>query len=443
MLIAGIKNIMSNSNSMGANTIKTLVTNMFIMILSLGTGLIIARLLGSEGRGEHAAMILWPQFLSSFVTLGIPSALIFHLKKNPEKSDSLIAASMVFAVISGVIITIIGIIIMPILLNKYSSEVINFGRVLMLTAPIGIIGYINVVVFQVRDEYKVFNRIRYIPPIATLLILVMLIFFDRLTPYSSGLAYLIPSIPLTVWGQTLVFKYYKIVFGNFKLLWESLKELLDYGIRSYGIDVMKTLNSRIDQILVVGLLSPVAMGLYVVSLSLSRNFDFIVKSIVTVLFPKTSGLPKEQVMNLTGRSIRISLILTVIPVVIMMFISPYIITILYGAEYLPGNTVLRILLIEVVFTSLVELLAQPFMALGRPGIVTLLQMSGVILNIPLLLILIPIFGLEGVAISLLIATSLRLLFIIICYPLILKVYPPNIIFSKEDLVFIKKKIIFK
>ena len=64
--------------------------------------------------------------------------------------------------------------------------------------------------------------------------------------------------------------------------------------------------------LVVSLLSAGAMGSYVVVLSLSRMLNVFQTSVVMVLFPKAAGHGAEKVLAMTGDSVRISGIVTMV-----------------------------------------------------------------------------------------------------------------------------------
>src|SRR3954471_15150234 len=55
---------------------KTALTDASIIILTIVTGMTTARVLAPQGRGELAAMILWPQFFSFCSILGTPAALV-------------------------------------------------------------------------------------------------------------------------------------------------------------------------------------------------------------------------------------------------------------------------------------------------------------------------------------------------------------------------------
>jgi O-antigen/teichoic acid export membrane protein len=192
----------------------------------------------------------------------------------------------------------------------------------------------------------------------------------------------------------------------------SLKMLLHYGVRSYGIDLLGTLALQVDQVLVISLLNPAAMGTYVVALSLSRVLNVFHQSAVMVLFPKAAGTSKETVMALTERAARLSTIVTAAFALLVALLGPMLIRLLYGSTYTAAVSALRILVIEVVLSGLSYILSQAFMALGRPGIVTVLQGVGLAVSVPLMLLWIPRFGIAGAAFALLCSTTVRLLLLL-------------------------------
>ena len=158
------------------------------------------------------------------------------------------------------------------------------------------------------------------------------------------------------------------------------------------------------------------------------------------MFPKATGRPKDEVVLLTGRVARISLALTIPAAVIISILSPILLKSFYGARYLGATEVFRVLVIEVCISSTIWVLGQAFMALDRPGMVSMLQGVGVMLSFPLMLVLIPRFGLVGAGYALLGSTIARLFFILLNYPLSLKVPIPRIWLSMDDITWVRSRL---
>ena len=201
---------------------------------------------------------------------------------------------------------------------------------------------------------------------------------------------------------------------------ESARQLFAYGIRSYGIDLCGTMALYVDQALVVRLLEPGLMGTYVVALSLSRMLNAFHTSVVMVLFPKAVSCLPEEVAGMTSRAMRMSTMLATFAGIGIVALGPQVLSLLYGREYRGANVVLRILVVEVVLSGATLVLSQAFMALGRPGIITALQVTGLALTVPLMFLLIPRFGIAGAGIALLCSTIARLIFVLASFPIFSK-----------------------
>jgi O-antigen/teichoic acid export membrane protein len=424
-----ITRILQGKSGYGA-VFQTLLANMFILGLNLGTGILTARLLGPAGRGALAAMILWPQFLSFLLAFGLPSALLYNLKRRPEESDTLVGAASVMGAVMGVVATLAGVLLIPLWMRQYPVEVVRFAQFAMLTAPLGLLGLVFNSALQARDAFTLYNLSRYVPPLLTLFSLVLLMATRQLTPFSSALAYLLAGLPASLMVVGWVWRQYRPTLRAFVA---ALRHLLSYSLRSGGIDLVNTLALHLDRALVVGFLDPAAMGLYVVALSLSRVLNVFQAAVTTVLFPKASGRPKEEVVALTGRAARVSTAVAALAAVALILIGPQALGLLYSRDFTAATAVFQLLVAEAVLSGTVWVLAQAFMALDQPGVVTILQGVGVGLSIPLLMWLVPWYGLEGAGIALLVSALVRFIFIYSSFPLVLKVSPPRPWMNRDEL----------
>ena len=119
-----------------------------------------------------------------------------------------------------------------------------------------------------------------------------------------------------------------------------------------------------------------------------------------------------------------------------MLVVPTFLQLVYGSQFIGALPVFRILTVEVVIGGSTWVLAQAFMALGRPGTITIMQGIGLGLTVPLLLILIPRYELVGAGLAILCSTIIRFIFMLVSYPLILKVRPPSLLITRDDFNFV-------
>jgi O-antigen/teichoic acid export membrane protein len=412
--------------------IESIASKVVILGLQAGTGILTARALRPAGRGELAAMILWPLFAASVTTLGVPSSLIYHLRRHPEARDRLVANGFVMSALMGVIAAFVTAIALPWWLRQYSASIVHAAEWFLVTVPLCSVTLAGRAVLEASHDFSASNAIQTLTPFATLVGLLLFLGFHQLNPYTAGLSYIVASIP-AFW--LMAARLRRIGLKTARLARATMQQILGYGVRSYGIDVLGTLALQVDQVLVVSLLSPSAMGSYVVVLSLSRMLNLFQNSVVMVLFPKAAGRSANEVVGMTGDAARISGLVTAVCGVFVCLMGPTLLRILYGAEYVAAAGALRILVLEVVLSGATFVLAQAFMALDHPGVVTVLQAIGLSLSIPMMLWLIPRYGIYGAAISLLTSTSVRLIFVCAGFRIFLKMRPPKLLPAVDDVRF--------
>jgi O-antigen/teichoic acid export membrane protein len=438
-----IRWVMNGQDAMAA-TLQTLVTKVLVLLINVATGVLVARMLGPDGRGEQAAIGMWPQFLTYVMTLGLPTALIYHLKLDPENESELFSVSLMLGAALSAVVVLVGVLFIPSWLVNYSPQVIQMAQVLMFTALLGLPSLMFVGALEVKGEFSTTNQMRYVTSLITLVLLVILALTKFLNPFTSTLAYFIPNTLSFFW---LAGKLRSKLQFRLQLQWHKFKtlsqRLLSYGLRSYGVDLLGTLSTKLDQVLVVGFLSPKMMGLYVVSLSLTGMLGVFYDSVLTVLSPKTAARPMEEVLVITGQAVRISSVLNVTAGLAMAFLGPFALNLFYGDKYLGATTVLQILVVDAVLASTTRLLAQVFLALGRPGMVTIFEGAALAMSVPLLIVLVPTYGLVGAGLALCGATVARLTCILLSFPLVLKAKPPSLIPTVEDFVLLGQRLKLK
>ncbi len=421
-----------------AAVFQTLAAQCLIMGVNVATGTITARILGPAGRGEQAAMALWPQFFAYTLSLGLPSALLYTLKRYPTDRSRSFSAAVVLGIGISIVSGTVGILSIPFLLKQYPPDVIHLAQLLMLGVPVVVFTEFLRSAMEASNEFAIANKIRYVPPLSTLALLIVLAIVGHLTPFTAVLSYWLPGIPILFWMITCARRFFTI---RFQQLQQPLKRLLHYGLRAYGIDLMTTLAGQIQQVLAVSLLVPASMGLYAIAFSLCQMLYVIQSSFVTVLFPKAAARPVTEVVEMTGRAARIGGILAVLMAMFMMVFAPIVLNLLYGKAYLTAIPVFRVLAIETVLGGTAVILSQSFMALDRPGIVTIIQGVGLALGIPFILVLTPMFGLLGLGLALLCSTAIRLVSVWICYPIVLKTSPPSLWIKRSDIQYVRQKIV--
>ena len=408
---------------------QSLTAKLLIVGLNALTGVLSARSLEPAGRGALTALTLWPVFLGSALTLGIPSALTYQSRRNNHLQSELVGSALMIGVVTGSIGALIGFVCLPYWIPQYSAHTILWARLLVLSCPMQSIALLGRSALESEDDFTTSNSVLLAGPVLTAVGLVVLILSHRIAPVPAAAVYVGSGVLPIVW---MLWRLWQRFQPRLRNVASSTRLLLGYGVASYGVDLCGSLAIYVDQALVVRMLAPGAMGAYVVALSVSRMLNVFHASVVIVLFPKTVGLPADVVTSITARAARVTTLLTASAGSVLLLLGPQVLTLMYGANFRDAGQVLRLLVLEVVMAGATTVLSQAFMALGRPGVVTVLQILGLTATVPLLLILVPRFGIAGAGMALLLSTLLRLCFVLASYPLFLRRPVPSLRPTTDD-----------
>ncbi|MDH4182589.1 MAG: hypothetical protein OEV92_00070 [Nitrospinota bacterium] len=77
------------ANSARRDTAELVFSGLVLQSVILISGVLLARILGAEGRGHLVQMVLTPELLSLLVGIGVPQALTFELSKDAAKSQNI------------------------------------------------------------------------------------------------------------------------------------------------------------------------------------------------------------------------------------------------------------------------------------------------------------------------------------------------------------------
>lgn len=409
---------------------QTIVTKFFLAIVNLGTGMVTARALGAGGRGEQSAMLLWPGLLCYLLTLGMPAAVRYCARREPQRRRELFTVALMVAAVMSAVAATIGVLFIPHWLRHYSGGVVQAAQALMIFAPVIMLAGMFTGMLETLGDFKAANVTRYVPAVITLAALVIMAVAHRMTPVSAALSYLLPPVLTAFWMAWKLRAW--IEWHLFDPL-PGLRVLGSYGARSYGVDILSTLSLQIDQVLVIGMLSASSLGIYVVGLNASRVLNNLHAAVAIVLFPSASGLEESRVVAMVGGAARVSNGIALVISIVLILCLPVLIPLFYGHPFDNAVHVAQLLTLEALVGGCVYVVSQAFMALDRPGIVSMLQAIGLALAIPLMLVLLPRFGLMGAAIALLLSTSARLAFSLLAFPAILRIAVPSLIPTAADI----------
>src|ERR1039458_3929627 len=138
----------------------TISTQGGLLALGVVTGVLSARLLGPAGRGELAAVTIWPLALVFLSSLGINQAIVYYTGKRAYSVSQIHTASLTVGIAQAIAVLAIGSILLPFSLRQYSSSVRMVGFLLLASTPALILSGYPASIFQGQGRPGLFNLIR-------------------------------------------------------------------------------------------------------------------------------------------------------------------------------------------------------------------------------------------------------------------------------------------
>jgi len=401
-----------------------MVANVLISLTTMLGGIATARYLGASGRGELAALTTLPAFFSFVTTLGLPSGLVYHARRAGVRVDAVVAAALTLSLLAGAVGAVLAYAAAPFVLKGLSPELLGVARLLVAFTVLGVVNNVAMAALQARQRFIAYNYVRVSQPAVQLVATIALGISHRLTPTSAALIVLLAGLPGLVWTVGWALAAYRPAWRRWL---SAAREMSSYNARAYSGELLLGLAGQVDKLIVVGIFAPATMGIYVVALTLSRIAMMFPNAVVVVLFPKAAGRSADEVIDITSRAAGGTALLAGLTAAALIVLGPTLLAFFYGAEFEAAAPAFRLLAIEATVTGIGQVLSQAFMALNRPGLITMQYGSGAIAAVPLLLVLAPTWGAEGAAVALLIASFVRLVCTYWCFKGVLKIAAPRVL----------------
>jgi len=412
-------------------------------IIGVGVSIIIARILGPEGRGIYFLAMLLPSLLITFGNFGIGQASIFYIGKRKYSSEEVLGSNIILSLLFGISGFLVGLTIVLLFRDSLFPGIARIYLILALLAlPLEFflifVGYFLLGLQRIKE----FNFINIIQSFILLLLLLIL-----LLGFKFGIKTTITANILSCFiGVIILFYLTKKIKGAIHLSCNKfyVKDAFKYGFKVYLVNFISFLHYRIDIFLINLLLNPLAVGFYSIAVALAEKIWLISQSAALVLFPRVSSeTDKKRLKEFTPLVCRSILLITSLGAILLFFLARMLIIFFYSNKF--SNSVLpfQILLIGAVAISGWKILANDIHGRGKPELNIYVSATSVVLNVFLNIIWIPKYGIVGAAWATSLSYSFAFIVITILYSKISGNYIWSVILPKKDDFYLYKNLLKK
>ena len=415
------------------------IRQFIVCFLGAMAGVILARVLGVEGKGAYALVLLVPKMAVTLGNLGIRGANIYFLGKKEKEERNIIANSLFLAFIIGLFI-----IFSPLRENFFSGVPQNYLYFGIFSIPFLLLSsYFNGVIIA-KDLIKKLVVKDVVINVISLLLLGLTVWYFKLGLIAA----------LVVWFIILVVDaFINFVFVNQasrKIKWRFsvpvFKESIVYGLKIYLGNLVQFLNYRLDMFLVSFFMGVRFVGFYSIAVSLAELIWYFPDSFATMLFPRVSSSSEKENNRFTPLVTRNVALLLLIEILFILVTGRFVVWLLYGEGFFPSLRPFYFLLPGVLILGFGKILSADLAGRGKPVINAYISIVALFINISLNIYLIPKMGMSGAALASTISYTVTGILTIIYFIKLTGCKLSKILFvQKEDFAyyrdFINKKLL--
>lgn len=386
--------------------------------------IIVARMLGVSDYGLLTLVIAYISVLNMFFDLKVWETATKYIgtyleRGEHDKTRSMIKLSYILDIGSGVIAFIIAILTAKLI----STYIIHSPDAYVLIWIFSISLFIDTAnstsdaILRVFDRFKSIALINSLQKFFRLIVVVGLLFADF---GIKGVLYgfiLASFVGFTVRMWVVIKTLYEnnlqgwlsADLGLIKNEWKGIAWFL--GNTSF-IATLKTGNERYLGVMILGYFAGKdAVAYYKIASTVASLANKIVDPLYEAIYPELVKFTSSNAIKDFKKMIKSttkSLVLIIVPLtaVIIIFAEP-ILRLIFGAEYVPATNALRILAVAVLIVRFTFWINPALLAMGRPGLRTILGVITTVAYLVLMLILVPPYSYLGAAFAFLGYAALR------------------------------------
>ncbi|MEM3071802.1 MAG: flippase [Candidatus Anstonellales archaeon] len=378
-------------------TALTIISGLINLGVGLATSIILARVLGPEGKGIFTLAILLPSLIVTFGNFGIGPATAFFVAREDFQRQKILGNNVFLSILFGILGITFGIIIIVIAKQQLFPGVASiYLYYVLILIPIELfIPYTKYVLLGVQSIKK-YNYVDILQSIIFLFLLIILLLIFNTGVAGALVCYTLTLI--TIGGISFVWS--RSLAGGVEFVIDKtyVKKAAAFGLQIHLANILGFLNYRIDVLFISALLGPSAVGLYSVGVGMVEKLWLISYAASTVLFPRVCAEKDEERKNaFTPLVARTVLWTTALGAIALFPLGRFIIKLLYSDAYLPAVGALQALLVGTVTLSAGRVLTNDIAGRGRPSLNIYVGLSAVFTNVVLNGMWIPRFGISGAA----------------------------------------------
>lgn len=385
--------------------------------LAFLVSILTARYLGPSNNGLIGYVTAYVTFFASICNLGINSVIIKDFVDNPEEEGVAIGTTLVLRAVSSALsaVMITGIV-----------WLMDRDPLTVLVAALSAVGLLFQVFDTLKKWFQAKLQSKYVA-IGTLIAYVAVSAY-RLVLLAMGKSVswfaMATSVDYLAVAIFLLWAYRRKGGPRLSFSMKKAKQLLKASSSYIIAGVMVSVYASTDKLMLKQMLDEASVGYYVTAVSLSTTWTFLLEAVVDSMYPSVIESYNQDKTLFEQRNRQLYAIVLYCALFVSLVISLLarpLISVLYGAAYLPTVGPLRIICWYTAFSYLGVARNAWMVCENKQKYLKYLYIASAVLNVALNLLLIPYWGPTGAAV----ASLVTQIFTTVCLPAMIPPLRPN------------------
>ena len=384
---------------------ETFATRVLLIGIGLITGVIVARILGPEGRGLYGVALTVVAIGVQFGNLGLHASNTYHIAKNRAALPALMGNTLLVSFGLGGI----GAVLTWMIFSQWPSLAPVHGKLLVLSLvwiPFGLAYMLIQNLLLGINEIRRYNVIELVGRILGLSLIGLVVVCGMVSVeliLLAGFIGAVVSLIMSIWRLKHHLHHPPL------LSLTLLREDFGYALKAYFGAFLAFLVLRVNLLMIQYMLGEKQAGYYSIAVMLGDMVYLLPVAAGTILFPRLSGmLVNREKWNLTKKvSLWIGLAMTLLAGCAALLANP-VIRILFGEAFMPAVPVFIWLLPGIVLLSINTCYMNYFASIGMPIITVVSPGIATVVSIAINLKFIPWLGIVGASMTSTISFGLML-----------------------------------
>ncbi|MGD0114511.1 MAG: oligosaccharide flippase family protein [Dehalococcoidia bacterium] len=365
-------------------------------LLAFVLQILVARGLGTQGRGTYEIVLLSVSLAQATLSMGVGVAVLYYLSKRTYSLRELLSNSQWVVLASTVLSGLFVLIAAPTFGSKLLAEGVPYW-VFILSVPLFLDFNLLIAFLQAENRFLAMNSVILLQPVVMVALLIAGVLGGGLTTTNVFIFWsLSPLVPvfLGLWLLGLRNLHLPTVLWP---RWSLLREQVRFGIQGQPGNILQLLNYRIDKYVALIFVGRDGVGIYAIAVGVTESIWFIANAVAVVLVPRLTRAHSDEAAELTPLFCRHTLFLSLLGAAACGVASPVLLPLIFGSAYSPAVVAVWWLLPGTVALAATKVLSGYIFSQGKPLINSYITVASLVVTVAADLALIPIFGVPGAA----------------------------------------------